>query len=376
MNIGIYIEKFTETEIDKDPGLIALGLEQAGAKVIIFAQTCSEIAREKYTINVLDRGQREQVAYWQASGIDTLIIYSWLSLRYSNLIKAAKSAGLKVILKLDSDGHLIHPLKPSYLRVFGLDKSFKSKIKHIIRLGQWLLIPRLTSRDRVQQLQTCDAVIIETPVAKINLGESLSYWQQETLISKVVFIPNPIESLPNIPGPKENIITCIGRWDDKRKNATGLRRVFSTLKTDWQINLIGHGSNELMHKIKKDNSKLKLSADEQLPHHDIFKRLASSKIFFAPSVAESFNLAAAEALCCGCSFVGGPLPSFIYFANEGQSGSLAADFHSHALRLALENDINKWKQAEYQTEAIKTYWQQELSQVKISEQIINLIKSL
>lgn len=376
MNIGIFLENFTDNEIEKDPGIITDGLIKLGQNVTIFSHSLSKKVSEKYETKQISNTQRNKISYWQGSGISTIIIYSWLSLRYSRMIKAASLAGLKVILKLDSDGYLIYPLKPSYLRVFGLNKSITAKIKHLMRIIQWGLLPRILSGAKIRQIERSDAIIIESPAARENINYSLAYWYKNYLSEKINVIPNPVSTYPINPLNKADIITCIGRWNDLRKNAKGLVNILSSLKTSWQINLIGLDSLAMEKKIKINNPDLSLTTIEKLSHKEIFTTLEKTKILFVPSLSESFNLAAAEALCCGCSIVGGPLPSFKYFFDENKSGSLARDFKNASLKETLERDIVKWEAKKYEIQKISYNWQQKLNPKKVSEQIIDLIKSI
>lgn len=376
MKIGIFLEKFTNTEIDKDPGIIASRLLKEGIDLKVFSCSPSLEVTQKFSVIKINKNYYESISYWKKSGIETLIIYSWLSIRYTKMISSAKKAGLKVILKLDSDGFLIHPFKPSYIKVFGIDKSMRSKIKYIMRMCQWYLIPRFISKIKIRQIEMSDAVIIETPKAKENLVYSLSFWGKNILSEKIRIIPNPIVKQSTIIKNKNDLITCIGRWDALQKNPKGLIQVLSKTKTNWKINLIGNGSINLANKIKKNNPDILINAQEKITHDEIFLILSKTKIFFAPSIYESFNLAAAEALCCGCSVVGGPIPSFQYFINDNFSGSISDDFDSNSLKLVLEKDIEKWDNGKYNPEEIAKYWRQELSEEKVSKQIIELIKSL
>lgn len=376
MKVGIFLTNFDDIAINKDPGQIATGLINNGINLTILANNFSSQISKKFKIQQINKQQYNKISYWKNSKIEVIIIYSWLSLRYMHMIKAAKLAGLKIILKLDSDGYLIYPLTPSYLKVFGLNKKIFSKIIHILRVAQWKFLAKTFSRYRIKQIELCNAAIIETPIAKKNIDYSLSYWNKNNLIKKIVVIPNPINGWPLNINTKKNTITCIGRWDDTRKNAKTLIKVLTKLQTNWSVNLIGYGSLHIAKKIKKNNPKLILSTDEQLDHEKIFNKLSETKIFFAPSVSESFNLAAAEALCCGCSLVGGPLPSFQYFYNNNKTGSLSVNFTPESLLETLKIDLKKWDKNIYQPKQIAAYWQNELNLKKISQQIIELIKSL
>lgn len=373
MNIGIFLENFTDTEINKDPGLIAKGLVKRGHAVTIFSYHASKNVQKEFKSLIINQEKATDINFWKNNNVDTLIIYSWLSLRYSQLIMAAKNAGLKIYLKLDSDGRLLYPLRPSYLKVFGLDNSIKAKIIHLLRLIQWYIFPRLITRQRLNQLAHSDGVIIESPVAKDNLIHSLKYWHRDNLAFLIKVIPNPIISTNIIPGQKENKIVAIGRWRDKRKNGQALIKILSHLKSNWQIHLIGEASSDIEKDVLKVNKNLKIKASNKLTHTEVIDSLQSAKIIISPSVSESFNLAVAEALCAGCSVVGGPIPSFLYFIDENKFGTLSTDFNHSSLLSALEEDIEKWKMNAYDAKQISAHWKKELDQEVVIDKIIDMI---
>ena len=372
MKIGIFLHNFSDTEINKDPGLIARGLLEAGINIFVYSYQASALAREKLPLQIISRTQARRTTFWQDSHLDTIIIYSWLSLRYTKLIAASKAGGLKVILKLDSDGHLIYPLRPSYLKVFGLDRSLKAKLIHVLRLLQYILLSRWLAKKKLKQLELCDATIIETPLAYENLVTSLRAWRRDDLIKKIIVIPNPVLEHSNLTFTKNNLITAIGRWDDRRKNASSLIAVLSQIRTDWEVKIIGQDGRALAQQIKKNNPTLKITGQEQIPHAQLLNILAPTKILFAPSLTESFNLAAAEALTRGATLCGGPLESFKYFARDNFSGCLATDFSSPALTQALEQSLKNWSNNQYSAEAIAQYWKSELGLSKICQQILNI----
>jgi glycosyltransferase involved in cell wall biosynthesis len=150
----------------------------------------------------------------------------------------------------------------------------------------------------------------------------------------------------------------------------------SKLKSTWQIQLIGQGSAELAVKIKKSNPEISIQGIEKLSHTEVLQKLTEAKIIFAPSIAESFNLAVAEGLCCGCSFIGGPLPSFIYFSNNGETGFVTKDNKTESFKTALESEIIKWENGGYDAIKIYSYWRKELGLENVSQKIIKLINSL
>jgi len=389
MRIGLFINNFYNVQNDKDPGIIARSLAALGHEVTIYCFKTETINLFRtgspdsngLELKIISTAQMRSVSFWSAEKKEIILIYSWLSLRFTPLLKALKSAGVKTVLKLDSDGRLLYPFLPSYLRVAGITSTSYDKLVYALRLIQWYIFPKLISHRRLEQLTIADAVIIESPRARKNLQHSLNFWQREDLKNKIYFIPNPLDAeinTINSLNEKNNLIISIARWDDKRKNAVGLVKTLTTLAVpaDWEILLIGGGANKLLTRIIKQKPTLKITTQEQIAHQDIFSYLARAKIFLAPSLADSFNLAALEALGCGCSLAATPLESFEFFIGGGKYGTLAADSDPKNIGAALLTEIDKWQQKKYQPEIIAHYWREELGATRIGQTISDLFKSL
>lgn len=398
MRLGLFISQFNQTEISKDPGLIARALADAGYEVTVYcrasrsdednAKSRFPLAAQPFTIRPISRAEFNSGDFWRSEKNETVIIYSWLSLRYSRLIRLLKTNGSKVILKLDSDGRLIYPAIPTYLRARAWKRSLISFFMYLVRLAQWYIFPRTVSWQRIKQIKMSDALIIESPRAAYNLQKSLAFWKKETLAKKIWTIANPVLNLNNLDinfhpsrqdeRKKSSTIISVGRWTDRRKNGRGLAEALMLLTkhSTWNIVLIGQGSSKLKDRIRRKNPNLEISAIENVPHQEIWPYLNRSKIFLASSLSDSFNLAAAEALCCGCSLAGTPIESFYFFTADNQYGSIASDFSGPRLAEVLEKEIKKWEDNAYSSEDIAKHWQHRLSTAAIGGEIDRLIKSL
>ena len=383
MRIGLFINNFFKTQSCKDPGIIAESLCNLGHEVTIYCFSTDNKKFGNIEIKKISKNLGNSIKFWQKEDVDTIILYSWLSLRFLKMIKALKKANKKLLLKLDSDGHLISPLKPTYLRTFGRKNSPKQWIIHLIRILQWYIFGNIISHKKIKQLLLCDGAIIESPLALNRLNKSLKHWNKNQLIKKIHFIPNPINddiTKQIITQKKENTIISIGRWNDKQKNKKGLLKVIAQYKTlDWKIILIGQGSDAIKNKIiesKKTSSNINIESFEKIEHKEIFKYLISSKIIFAPSNYESFNLAVAEALCCGCSLAGTPIESFYYFSQNKKFGSISKNFNSLEIKKTIEIEIDKWNKKEYSENYISEYWKKELNAKKVCQDIDKLLKNL
>ncbi|NCB20877.1 MAG: glycosyltransferase [Clostridia bacterium] len=370
MNIGLFIDNFTKIQYYKDPGIITLALKDLNYNMEVYCFNADIFTINKLGPNIISKKMSENVEFWKKRNIKYLIIYSWLSIKYTGMIEAANKAGIKVILKLDSDGNLLYPDKPSYMKVFGLNNSLKAKMVHCIRLFQWYVIPKYISRIRIKQINLSHKLIIESPIAKDNLSITLNYWNQSHLIPKITVIENPIEWIKQ-ESSKDNKILCIGRWNDKRKNAKALISVMNSLSTDWEVLIIGTAAKKVHSRIKNPN--LSLNSIESLPHFELAKLMNSSKIIFVPSICESFCLVAAEGLCQGCSVVGSPIPSLIHLSSKN-SGSIAKDFRPSSFLEALLIEISKWKDNYYNEKKITSEWRAVLDPKIIVKKISSLIR--
>ena len=104
--------------------------------------------------------------------------------------------------------------------------------------------------------------------------------------------------------------------------------------------------------------------------------LAESQVFYSPSSYESFGIAAAEALCSGCSVVAGrsiTMPSFEWFVSDG-SGTLAAknDCNGHAG--ALHEELNAWEKSGRDARGISDIWCGRLHADKVAAKVVELWK--
>lgn len=379
MKVAIFIDNFFEAQKYKDPGVIASTLLSLDNQVVIYAFNSDSDNFNGIQIKKISKASSKNPVFWSQEDFDSIIVYSWLSLRFSVMIEALKNANKKVILKLDSDGHLLAPFKPTYLRTFGKNNSPSQILIFLLRVLQWSLFLKIVNKKRIKQLIQCNSVIIESPKAADNLKESLKYQKKDELISKIKFIQNPVnnEIIQSVESTdiKEKLILCVGRWDDNQKNQKGLTKSLQlTNLNGWKIIILGNKSTNIKNKLAKYN--LNLEAIENVPHHMINNYFNKSSIFFSSSKYEGFNISAVEAVCCGCSLVGTPLECFQYFSQDGQFGTISKTFKPKDISEALETEISKWDNNLYNPEEMSKYWINELSPENIGEKIQNLIAEL
>ena len=111
-----------------------------------------------------------------------------------------------------------------------------------------------------------------------------------------------------------------------------------------------------------------------IEHEKIKNYLLRSKIFFMPSQWESFGIAAAEAVCSGCTIVGSPLESLRYLTMEGFSGNVSYSLDHHALVGALLYESNRWENDEIDYLKIAEFWRKKLNRQSIAQEFLNIIE--
>ena len=382
MTIGIFIDNFFDPQKYKDPGLISESLVEIDCEVTVYCLSTNLGNFNGVKVRKISKKQAESPLFWRSEEIEIAMIYSWLSLRFSKTIKALKSSNKKIVLKLDSDGRLFSPLKPAYLRTFGKNRSPRGVLVHLLRILQWSIFLKIIDKKKIEQLAISDAAIIESPLAKNNIIYSLIHHHRADLIKKLAFIPNPIgiDFIKAEAGDiknKKNTIISIGRWDDNQKNKNGLISVIknSRLK-NWEFIIIGKKSSIIAESVRNFVDSQRIIALEEVPHAEIFEYLKTSKIFLSPSYYESFNLAAAEALCCGCSLVGTPLESFRYFTHQEKYGTTSKSFEAGDINSALEREIINWNNGARNPLVTAEYWQEKLAPEIIAKKLVYLFNKI
>ena len=378
MKIGIFIDNFFDAQKYKDPGVIAQSLFDLGHQVTIYCLNTNSETFSTIIVKKINRADSTNYLFWKEEKIDAVLMYSWLSLRFSKIIKAISVNNIKLILKLDSDGHLIYPLTPRYLIHGPRDNSLKSLFLYILRLIEWKIFPHIISRKKIEQIKIASALIIESSKAADNLSLSLNYYKENELVKKINIVPNPIVvKFENSVLEKKNTIISVGRWNDKQKNSKTLEKIIRKFnRHNWRFLLFGEGSSRIVNNIKKHNSDINIYSQDSIEHDEILKKMGESKILFAPSIYEGYSISASEAVCCGCSIAGTPLESFLCLTENEDFGSLSKDFSIKSIEESLYKEIERWEKGEHFPETILNVSRKKLDPKKIGKKIEEIITLL
>lgn len=372
-NIVLFIPTFDSYMLTKDVGQILLGFIDLGHRVTVYTFSSSVHPDANIPTMLISKADAKRASFWKEQTtnqtIDFILCYTWLSYTLTPIIKALVLNQIKTAIKLDSDGRLGYPLRPSYLRGAGYWSSVRDFIYWSIRSVQWIFPIGFFHRNRLQQIALADTTIIESPLAKENLTKILSYWNMPGLSEKIRVIPNPVsQDIIDAPLPthKEQRIISIGRWNDRSKNREVLKKILTTIPRlfpQYSFSVIGSHSSYF--------SQLKNVAIFKPLSHALLvqKHLLNSQILFIPSRWEGFNLSASEAVCCGMTLVASPL-EYAHFLTHNNSGTVAKKNTYSDQKEALLYEISAWEENKRDPHAIATYWRSVLNRKAIAASIL------
>ena len=371
----------------KDPGQIPLGLMETGVNTGVITVTKEDLANYSPKFHLTQSALNElyNEEFWLKNDSDVIIAYPLQGALYSPLIEKMKLGGKKVLLKFDSDGKIAYPLQRHHLRI---PLQERLTVGNLISDVWWHLPFKSLKRrkhakvaaETIRQVELTDGAIIESPEALSNLNYFLAAWKRSDLIKKTHFIPNPVtpEFVEGEVGAKENIVVSHGRWDDFRvKNTQVMAETiveFLKNRTDYRAVIFGSGIEKVKSLIADapQDVKGRIEISGYIEHEKVKGILRNAKMLFVPSRWESFSIAAAEALCTGCSIVGTPAEALRYLSMQGFSGTIASTFDKEALLAALLQDAVKWDNGDYEPEKIAAFWRAKLDRRIIAKSIENL----
>lgn len=290
----------------------------------------------------------ESATWWKSLGIDALILYSWGAPRYLNIAKAVKQAGIRLVVHMDCTDDVVGCMPPNA-------SLFKKAAKR--------LYSRIMDIRRSQHLKQADAITMGATAAE-HLSKRLFYgkWLTDKLY------PSPCPVAPDFRyegGNKEDLILCIGRWDDRfQKRPEFLMRTLAhyysnggTAKT--------HIYGCVTYELYQLHCHLPASASEKieilgiLPHEQLKEQYNRAKIILCSSRYEGSHNVSAEALCCGCSVVTPNRPqhlrNLLWYTTKN-SGTVSTADTPESLSAALQTEMQAWQQGLRDPQQIATAW--------------------
>ncbi len=374
----------------RDSGLLSRGFRMVGVESMAVMPGERKPEDEADLIRT-DFGNLESAEWWKSHGLDGVVLYAWGAPRFRHVARAIRESGAILILNQDSSG-VISPLcgvsawmaEQWTIRGGGTSPSSTLRAVAGIIMGASVGLLR-TDPLRAAHLTQGHHIAALHPAAAENYRKLCQIYGGRDLANRVVILPHAVspdlgfvENFPKI----QNRIIAIGRWDDAIQKRPGL--LMETLglllsrEEGVEVDIVGGGSEVFtpwLARLPADQT-ARVKVHGRLPHSGIRDLLRTASVYYCPSAYESFNIAAAEALCCGCSVVSADIPtmaSFRWFAGT-DSGTLARldDAQSHAA--AISQELAHWHSGNRIPEKISTHWSNILHADMVASKILELTK--
>ncbi|MGD7653434.1 MAG: glycosyltransferase family 4 protein [Verrucomicrobiales bacterium] len=354
----------------RDSGLLCRGFQELGieSRAVMPGDPTpddeSDLIRTPYP-------NLESPEWWKSHDLDGVVLYAWGSPGFRRVAAAIHHAGIRLVLNQDNGG-LVSPLAgflpwleeqwilsgsgrgvPALLRFAGLT---------LRGLGPGLL---RTDPLRRAHLRHGDVIACVSPKAAACYRRLCRFYGGRGMAERVKVIPHSVEPLFRFQnGGKSKRIVCVGRWDDfVQKRPDRLATVLGGLLEEdpsVTISIVGKPSLPLRdwHQALPAPVKQRCELHGPLDRKSLAALLHDSWVFYSPSAYESFGIAAAEALCSGCSVVAGrsvSMASFEWFVSE-DSGTLADGPSTQSHLAALRSELRAWENKQRQPEQIAAVW--------------------
>lgn len=374
---------------NRDLGLIVRTLRDMGYDawlVAIYSEKGTRRDGEPVITATLE--QLHDPAWWKSQNPAAAILNLWGASRWDGIRAAARQATPLLLEKLDTAG--IFSPRHWFLRYIyeGYWQSRDSgtpaaiaAMKNFFRACILFLLPGMLDKKRVACLSRMRAIAAETPVA----AERTRLYMQSfgSPHANVLCIPHPVDtgslSTQHAAPEKENIIISVGRWQSYQKNFPLLMQVlpgFLASNPEWSADILGAlpaDAGARLASLPPDvASRIRLRGP--LPHAELGDYYRRAKIFLMSSRFESFNIAAAESLCCGCSVVGSPHIASIPFFTGRNSGTPAANYSAGALLAALETEAAAWAQGRRDPATIAADWKNLVSEKAVARKALEALE--
>jgi glycosyltransferase involved in cell wall biosynthesis len=378
----------SERFFNRDSGLFCRALSLLGVESQAIMPEPSFKDDQKDLIRVPYR-YLECKSFWSSLKLDGLILYSWASPRYQKIAEAVKTAGVPLLVNVDSSG-LVSRLANPRLWHRDLLPCLWCKINsplQALRFAHHIvdnLSLKRVIRGRVNTYDHATVVCGVSPLATrwlINEAHSLRRTQ---VISKIYYLPNPQLSVFSYDNtPKENIIMSVARWEREdwiHKNPKVLLDAISSFletNTDWRACIIGQGAKRLIERLGKNRFRHleRVEFIDFLPTERLVPFFRKAKICVWSSPSEGQIGTGAQALCCGCSVVAGnsgTLSCFHHYVTR-ESGRLALGMDAYALCEALHLEASAWSNQHRDPMRISRIWSEEFHERNVAARALKLL---
>ena len=410
----------------RDSGLLCRGLQAIGIESRAVMPGERKPEDEKDLIRT-DYHDLESAEWWRSQQLDCVVLYAWGRPKFRKVAAAIRGAGIFLVLNQDSGG-LVSPRVGwcKWLRaqwIYGGQGRNAAAWMSFLKLATRGMTVELLLSDplRGRHLIQGDVIACVSPVAVERYRRLCHAYGGEQLAMRVELLPHSVEpmfgsvenslqgcsgvrasSLDSFTNPsscrqdarsprqagslssgsgKSRQVVCVGRWQDTIQKRTWLLMevVDKLLEEDPDVTVVVAGRTtsemERWHAAMASEHQKRVCILGMVDRDGLAALLRESQVFYSPSAYESFGIAAAEALCAGCSVVAArkvTMPSFEWFVSEN-SGRLAErdDAAGHAEALCAE--LAAWHGGQRNAQRISEIWCDRLHADKVAGRVVEMV---
>ncbi|MBJ7424672.1 MAG: glycosyltransferase family 4 protein [Akkermansiaceae bacterium] len=371
----------------RDSGLLCRGFQAIGCESMAVMPGERKPEDETDLIRT-EFANLESVEWWRSQALDGVVLYAWGRPKFRKVAAAIHQAGIFLVLNQDNGG-LVSPLAGfrDWLEeqwiLAGQGRglvAWLGFLKLVLRgLSVGLL---LTDPLRAAHLNHGNVIACVSPKAAEHYRKLCQIYGGADLAGRVEVIPHAVESRFRFSGgQKRRQVACVGRWQDViQKRPWLLMRVIRELvTTDEQVVLVIVGTEtpelEMWHRSLPELHRNRVHIQGRVNRQELGKILNESQVFYSPSAYESFGIAAAEALCSGCSVVAKQsvsMASFEWFVTDN-SGTLACTDHLQDHVHAIREELYAWENGMRDAETISRIWRERLHAANVAARISRIL---
>lgn len=373
----------------RDAGLLVRGFRELGLRATLVALPHQKPLGEKEEYErdgllLAGLSELESSDWWESLAPDGVVLFGWTLPRFQRVRNAVLTVTSRLAERMDTDGMRSAILNPT--RYFYLTWAQSMDRMRARSCYSWKTIPSgffaafwmarsvlglpIIGARTAKTVRDIPVVMVESPIAKDLIDRWLRFHGHDS--SNIQFCPHAVDlaELPSCIETKKrpDRVVAVGRWGSFQKNFDLTWDVacrFVSERKDAEFHFIGD--------VPWTTPKVPgIVVHGRMSRRATGEFLAASRILFAASRYESFHLAAAEALCCGCSVVMSErIPTASWFVGE-ESGTQARSPSCEDLVVALKQEAALWKAGARRPELIASLWRSRLSAKQQAESILEL----
>ncbi len=369
----------------RDSGLLCRGFQAIGveSRAVMPGERKPE---DEADLIRTDYRNLESAVWWRSQELDGVVLYAWGRPKFRKVAAAIQAAGIFLVLNLDSGGS-VSPLtglrqwlhgQRIYSGTAGLCFIRKTALKFVKTLF-------FTDPLRARHLKCGDVIASVSPAAADYFRRLCRVYGGKHLADRVQVIPHSVEARCNYSQrEKRRQVVCVGRWSDRvQKRGWLLMEVLGELLAkDRRVTVVIAGERtpqlEQWHRELDNHCRERVELPGIIDREKLAELMEESQVFYSPSAFESFGIAAAEALCSGCSVVAGQaatMPAFGWFVSEN-SGQLAAKDDETGHAKTLVDELELWEIGERDPSKISQIWCERLHSDRVAAKIVELARQV